>query len=48
MAENKQLKEEKSDLKDLVQINKVEIDVLSKNNPGNKYIEVISNYRKTA
>lgn len=26
-------------------MNKLEIDVLSKNNPGNKYIEVISNYR---
>lgn len=26
-------------------MNKVEIDVLSKNTTGNKYIEVISNYR---
>lgn len=26
-------------------MNKIEIDVLSKNNPDNKYIEVISNYR---
>lgn len=34
-----------SDLRELVQMNKLEIDVLSKNNPGNKYIEVISNYR---
>ncbi len=27
-------------------MNKVEIDVLSKNNAKNKYIEIISNYRK--
>jgi hypothetical protein len=26
-------------------MNKVEIDVLSKNNAKNKYIEIISNYR---
>lgn len=26
-------------------MNKVEIDVLSKNNTKNKYIEILSNYR---
>ena len=45
IAENKQLKDEVSDLRELVQMNKLEIDVLSKNNASNKYIEVISNYR---
>lgn len=29
----------------MVRMNKVEIDVLSKNNAKNKYIEIISNYR---
>ena len=48
MAENKQLKEELSDLRDLIKMNKVEIDVLSKNNASNKYIEIISNYRTAA
>ncbi len=45
MAENRQLKDEIEDLRDMVKMNKVEIDVLSKNSPSNRYIEVISNYR---
>ena len=32
-------------MKELVQMNKLEIDVLSRNSSSNKYIEVISNYR---
>lgn len=45
MAENRQLKDEIEDLRDMVKMNKIEIDVLSKNSPSNRYIEVISNYR---
>lgn len=45
MAENRQLKDEIEDLRDMVKMNKVEIDVLSKNSPSSRYIEVISNYR---
>lgn len=48
VSENRQLKDEVSDLREMVQFNKVEIDVLSKNHPENKYIEVISNYRLAA
>jgi hypothetical protein len=46
LGENRKLKEEVEDLRELVSMNKVEIDVLSKNNAKNKYIEIISNYRK--
>jgi hypothetical protein len=45
LKENRKLKEEVEDLRELVKMNKVEIDVLSKNNTKNKYIEIISNYR---
>lgn len=29
----------------MIKMNKIEIDVLSKNNTKNKYIEILSNYR---
>lgn len=45
LQENRQLKDEISDLKELIKMNKIEIDVLSKANSNKKYIDIIVNYR---
>lgn len=49
LLENRTLKEELEDSREMIKMNKIEIDVLSKNSissQGNKkYIDVIANYR---
>jgi hypothetical protein len=49
LLENRTLKEELEDSREMIKMNKIEIDVLSKNtisSQGNKkYIDVIGNYR---
>ena len=46
-TENQRLKEELSDARDLIQMNKIEIDVLSKDKAHDKkLIDVIFNYRQ--
>jgi uncharacterized protein YcbK (DUF882 family) len=40
------LKEELEDVREMIKMNKIEIDVLSKSANTNKYIDIICNYRR--